>query len=192
MTFAKEDILVCMALKEEGGVHLENVGANVVYTGLGKVNAAYHLTRAFSKYKPKLVLNFGTAGSKLFKRGEFVAAHRFLQRDMDVSPLGFKPYETPFEDLPMVLEFEKHFNELPHGTVGTGDSFETDHQHDRGELVDMEAYALAKVCYLENLSFACVKYISDGADENATEHWQDSLNEIPERFVEFYLSLLKR
>ena len=185
------DILVAMALKEEGGQALRNAGAHVIYTGLGKVNATYKLTKALAQFKPKLVLNFGTAGSKLFSRGELIAAHRFIQRDMDVSPLGYRPFETPFEATPIFLEFPVVFQDLPHATVGTGDSFETDHKNDRGEVVDMEAFALAKVCHLEGMAFGCAKFISDGADENASGHWQDSLKALPDKFVGLYRSLLK-
>jgi adenosylhomocysteine nucleosidase len=42
------------------------------------------------------------------------------------------------------------------------------------DLVDMEAYALAKVCKLEGLKFRCFKYISDNADENATSDWTEN------------------
>ena len=189
MKLKKSDVLVCMALKVEGGALLQKAGANVLFTGLGKVNAAYRLTKAISKQKPKLVLNFGTAGSKLFKRGEVVECTRFLQRDMDVSPLGFKPYATPFENTPIYIEFENRFSQLPQATAGTGDSFETDHSHDRGEVVDMEAYALAKICKLEGIEFACVKFISDGADANASEDWQQSLTEAPRNFVALFENL---
>jgi adenosylhomocysteine nucleosidase len=192
MTYQKEDILVCMALQEEGGKKLEHAGAEVLYTGLGKVNATYQLTRALAAAKPKLVLNLGTAGSKLFRRGEIVACNRFIQRDMDVSPLGYKPFSTPFEKIPLVIKHKKIIQNLPYGTCGTGDSFETDHRHDRGEVVDMEAYALAKVCLLEKVDFACAKYISDGADEDASKHWQDSLKSTARLFLEVYDELISQ
>ena len=42
------------------------------------------------------------------------------------------------------------------------------------DLVDMEAYALAKVCKLENVKFRCFKYVSDRADENAPNDWTEN------------------
>jgi adenosylhomocysteine nucleosidase len=191
MRFSHNDVLVVMALPEEGGSYLIAAGANVLYTGLGKVNATYYLTKYVSETKPKLVLNLGTAGSKLFKRGELIAANRFLQRDMDASALGFKRFATPYEDTPIFLEFDKVFKDLPNATVGTGDSFETNHTIDRGELVDMEAYALAKVCHLENIPFSCVKLVSDGADDDASDHWQEIIAKAPQIFVEIYLQLIE-
>ena len=35
----------------------------------------------------------------------------------------------------------------------------------------MEAYALAKICKLENIAFRCFKYITDNADEAASTDW---------------------
>ena len=39
------------------------------------------------------------------------------------------------------------------------------------DLVDMEAYAIAKICYLKNIKFRCFKYISDYADGGANDDW---------------------
>ena len=33
------------------------------YTGVGKINATYNLTKIINKYKPKEIINFGTAGA---------------------------------------------------------------------------------------------------------------------------------
>ena len=180
------NILVVMAMPEEGGHHFEDAGIAIEYLGLGKVNAAYKLTKALIKHQPDLVVNFGTAGSKKFKRGEMVAAHTFIQRDMDVSPLGFAPGVTPFENTPSIIVHTPMFAELPQGSCGTGDSFETDHSQDKGDVVDMEAYALAKICYLEKIKFGCVKFISDGADDKASEHWEESLKNVPAHFLEIF------
>lgn len=191
MKYSKNDILVCMALREEGGEALEALGANVLYTGLGKVNAAYRLTKALHERQPQLVLNMGTAGSTLYPRGALVACNQFMQRDMDVSPLGFAPYATPFENTPPVIDHRKVFDHLPHGVCGTADRFETNIHLTGGEVVDMEAYALAKICWLERVDFACVKYISDGADEDASAHWQESLLGTAQLFTTAYTHLLQ-
>ena len=43
------------------------------------------------------------------------------------------------------------------------------------DVVDMEAYAIAKVCKMENIEFKCFKYISDNADKNADNDWNKNL-----------------
>ena len=35
----------------------------------------------------------------------------------------------------------------------------------------MEAYAIAKICYLKKTKFRCFKYISDYADGGANDDW---------------------
>ena len=180
--------LIVMALQEEGGHYFENEGIKIIYTGLGKVNAAYQLTKALCIERPDLVINFGTAGSQKFNRGDMVAVNRFIQRDIDVSPLGYEKGQTPFENVPSIINHKTWFKNLEHGSCGTGDSFEIDHKSDNSDLVDMEAFALAKICFLENIDFACVKYISDGADDNAHGHWEESIKDIPAHFLELYKS----
>ena len=46
-----------------------------------------------------------------------------------------------------------------------------EHINDEYNVVEMEAYALAKVAMMENLPFLSLKYISDGADGNADDDW---------------------
>jgi len=181
-----------MALRDEGGHLLEEAGAKVLYTGLGKVNAAYKLAKYLALHQPKLVLNMGTVGSRLYNRGEVVQCTHFIQRDMDTSPIGYKRFATPFEDVPMIIEHPQIFTNLPKATCGSGDSFVTDHSHDLGEVVDMEAYALAKVCMFENVPFACIKYVSDGANQDASGHWEESLVLAGNCFLGEYIKLVEQ
>src|SRR5262249_19721476 len=84
--------LVVMALESEGQGRLEKLGCEVLYTGVGKVNAAYALTRRLHSARGcpvSTVLNLGSAGSPTFWTGTLVAADRFVQRDMDMTGLGF-------------------------------------------------------------------------------------------------------
>ncbi len=191
MKYTQESILVCMALPEEGGAALERIGINVLYTGLGKINAAYGLTKAIHQSRPQLVVNMGTAGSTIHPRGTLVACDQFMQRDMDVSPLGFPKYATPFEDTPHIITHKAVFTHLPHALCGTADRFETSHEASVVEVVDMEAYALAKICWLEGIDFACLKYVSDGADDNASVDWQTNVANAAALFSETLAAFLR-
>jgi len=177
-----------MALESEGQDTLQQLGFEVLCCGVGKVNAAYHLTRrlleASSHEQPfSYVLNLGSAGSHSFPRGSLVAADRFVQRDMDVTGLGFAVGETPFESVAPVISFARRFPHLPHGICGTGDSFLQGEAPMPCDIIDMEAYALAKVCLRENLPFACAKYITDGADTDATIDWPTNLINAAQAFA---------
>lgn len=186
--------LVVIALELEGQGSFERAEIGVLYTGLGKVNAAISLSRRLATLRaqgllPSLVVNFGTAGSRTFATGSVIACREFVQRDMDVTGLGFALGETPFESVPAKLSFPPVFSGLPEGVCGTGDRFETGAAGLACDVIDMEAYALAKACLAENVPFACAKYISDGADEAAAGDWHASLPAAAAAFMDLYRSL---
>ena len=171
-------ILVVALEAEIPKAHLEQF-APIIYTGVGKVNAAIKLYEGILKYQPDLVINYGTAGSTKNKSGLFLI-DTFVQRDMDVRALGFKRGVTPFanENLP-----------LKKGIVlGTGDSFVTDTKKQlQGleielDLVDMEAYALYKVAQHLNVDFKSYKNVSDSANEEAANDWEANAAKGAKRF----------
>ena len=89
--------LVVCALNDE--LKIESSKIDLLYTGVGKINAAISITKFLSKRTiPEYVINYGTAGSKKIEVGRIVDCTKFIQRDMDATGLGFKKYETPFED----------------------------------------------------------------------------------------------
>jgi len=190
----KKDILIVCALKIETQNQLDDY--NVLYTGVGKVNATYELVNHLVKIQdvPKLIINYGTAGSRKIKKKTLVDCTKFVQRDMDVTGLGFMRGETPFEsDPPLMLDFGiTPLNNIKRrATCGSGDSFVEDRTQYYGEVVDMEAYALAKVCYLKDIAFVSFKYITDGADEQAHEDWEANLADGIEVFKEKVLNEVK-
>ena len=135
------------------------------------------------------VINFGTAGSRRHAAGRLIECRRFVQRDMDVTGLGVAAGVTPFEDIPAELTFPGAFPELPSGTCGSGDSFVMNDVAPHCDVVDMEAYALAKVCWIERAEFVAVKYVSDGADAAAGADWQGSLHRAADEFLQLYRRL---
>jgi adenosylhomocysteine nucleosidase len=177
-----------MALEIESQGLLDGRNVPLLYTGIGKVNAAYRLSRALVEHRHRhgqlpRVVNFGTAGSPTLPAGSIVSCHRFVQRDMDVSGLGFELGHTPFEDVPATLEFARLFHHLPEGICGSGDRFETGKPVVSCDVIDMEAYALAKVCHLEGAQFGAVKFVTDGADGNAGVEWQQNLPRAARAFL---------
>ncbi len=176
---APDKTLVVFALREESQGLFEDL--RVLYTGIGKVNAAYHLTTGLAAWKekngsyPSLILNVGSAGSGLFPRGSVVNCTQFIQRDMDVTVFGHALFTTPNEDVSPVFSAGLRCDGFPQGVCGSGDSFVTDNKMTGWNVVDMEAYALAKVCVGHNVPFCCLKYISDGSDNKAVETWANAL-----------------
>lgn len=171
----KFDPLLVFALKSE--IADEFATHHKLITGIGKVNAAYHLAKAIKEQKPRMIINVGSAGSNTFKRKEVVCCTRFIQRDMDVTGLGFRRFETPFSGLEPVLSYGLKLEGIPEGTCGSGDSFETAHEGMDYDVIDMEAYALAWVAMKEQIPFLCLKYITDGADDNAAADWNEQVHQ---------------
>lgn len=163
------NILLVFALESEARKEFENF--EKVFVGIGKIKATYNLTKAILKTNPDLIINLGTAGSTTFDRGSVVNCNRFIQRDMDVRALGFQKFETPFSDETIILNYGLNIGNLPNGICGSGDQFEIEHNNPEYNVIDMEAFALAKVAELEGIDFLCLKYISDGADGNAADDW---------------------
>jgi adenosylhomocysteine nucleosidase len=169
LELSSRNTLFVFALDSEAAEEFHHV--NKLIVGVGKINAAYELTKAINHHKPNLIVNLGSAGSNSFKRSEVVCCTKFLQRDMDVRGLGFQQYQIPFSDIPPVLNYGIKIKELPEGICGSGDSFETNHSSPDYNVVDMEAYSFAFVAMKEQIPFLCLKYISDGADGLAAEDW---------------------
>jgi len=158
------DKLFLAAIKEE------TVGLDYFkHIGVGKINATYNTLKLIQIYKPKIIVNYGTAGAINTKLKGIVECTKFYQRDMDVRGLDFKLGETPFDKVKEIIISDSGYS------CGTGDSFVNQKIEMEVDVVDMEAYAIAKVCMLENIEFKCFKYISDNADENANNDWNTNL-----------------
>lgn len=171
--------LLVFAMKEESQDVFSDY--DVLHTGIGKVNAAYGLMKHIAAHgKPALVVNMGTAGSRRHKGGTIVNCTSFIQRDMDVTPLGIPLYQTPFSDDPVEISYGDRIETLPEGLCGTGDNFDTTEHAERFDVVEMEAYALALICRRENIPFLCLKYVSDGADGDGAGDWNETLHRTAE------------
>ncbi|MCU0700446.1 MAG: hypothetical protein MUC96_28380 [Myxococcaceae bacterium] len=201
------DVLVVVALLDEVQSVFDGSGARVVRCGVGKVNATYATLKALAERRPSLVLNVGTAGSPTFPTHTLVECTRLVQRDIDASPLGFPRGTTPFDETPHVLTTPRRFADLPEGVLGTGDNFETTllpsadglpHAPAAGPavprptVIDMEGFAIAKVCALEGVPFTALKYVTDGSDSNASTDWAQNLPRAAARFREAFDRLVRR
>lgn len=170
-----QNVAVIMALPMESQGLFESANIHVHYSGIGKVNAAMKTMEVILTQKPDLVLNLGTAGSQKFHTHTLLQCTKIVQRDMDITPLGFAIGETPMDEIPAVIEIENYFPELPTATCATGDSFETGTPKLPCDLVDMEAYAIAKVCRKFQIPVISLKYITDGHDDEAHKDWRENL-----------------
>ena len=173
------DKLFLAAIKEE------TVGLDYFkHIGVGKINATYNTLKLINIYKPKIIINYGTAGAINPELRGIIECSKFYQRDMDVTGLDFKLGETPYDNIREIINSNNGYS------CGTGDSFVNKKINIKVDVVDMEAYAIAKVCKLENIKFRCFKYISDSANENAKIDWNNNLSLGVNAFLKFMNNIL--
>lgn len=176
-----ETLIVC-ALSTEVPQALPET---ILFTGVGKINATYALTRYLTTHpEVKRVINYGTGGGAYkVEMGNIYKCTTFLQGDIDCGELCDGPGVTFGDDhaIAGVIDF---------GSDGlicrTQDQFVTDldaldmFEHlmngNKFNIVDMEAYALAKVCASMGKDFICYKYISDDASDEASGEWYDNVS----------------
>ena len=168
------DKLFLAAIKEE------TVGLDYFnHIGVGKINATYNSLKLINMHKPKIVINYGTVGAINNNLNGLIECTKFYQRDMDVRGLNFKLGETPFDEINEIITSVSGYS------CGSGDSFVNKAIDMNVDVVDMEAYAIAKVCKLEKIEFQCFKYISDKADNNADTDWKKNLEFGAKAFSDF-------
>ena len=179
-------VIILSALAQE--TEFLDTKFEILFTGVGKINATYATVKALKEKKPDLIVNFGTAGSLRKDISGLIDCKYFVQRDMDSRPLGFELGQTPFESDPkLIIEAACHpINTINKNlTCASGDSFVESDICLEADVVDMEAYAIAKVCYLESAPFVCFKYISDFADESAADDFGDNVSKAGRSFSKY-------
>ena len=200
----KDNILITVALKIEFQGEIPD-NCDLIYTGVGKVNAAYNLTRKLESMNtlPSYIVNYGTAGSKNLKIGEIVDCTRFIQHDMYLKEFGLNPGQTAFEfdqyeqnEPPVILNFKsENKNPIKKNYIcASGDKFVTKFEdnfldiektyNEKISVIDMEAYALAKVSYLYKIPFISFKYITDNLNSTGVSDWEQHVRHGANQFRE--------
>ncbi|MFV0626032.1 MAG: nucleosidase [Alphaproteobacteria bacterium] len=193
-----QDCLIVVAHPDELNDDFRNLKEKLLICNVGKVNASYFLSKKLTELKlqnktPKIVINMGSAGSKKYHKGSLIYCHKFIQRDMDCTGFGYEKGATPSDIFPLILEHKKLISDLETGICGTGDSFVTTEKFDeRIDVVDMEAYALARVCKFEDVDFISIKYITDGLDETGHDDWKKEVKGSSETMYDYLDKFLEK
>ena len=178
----KSSIIVVAALENEIRSDILPPHVPVIYTGIGKVNAAIGTLEAIQKFSPDLIVNFGTVGKINKNLHGLIPISKVMQRDMCAEPLAPRGW-VPFSEKP------NEFFSISDGYVcGTGDSFVTSADdwlhHQRIDVVDMELFAIAAVAHHKKIDWMSYKFISDDANESSGEEWSKQVNDGEELFIE--------
>lgn len=181
--------------------HCGTIGpASIIATkcGIGKVNAAMGTMTLIDRFTPELIINTGVAGGTGGNAGvlDIVVGTRIAYHDVWCGPgtewgdAAGCPRFFHTADSVTALPCLHEGDTVKHGLVASGDIFVSDPEvvsHIRSlypdvDAVDMESAAIAQVCYLRQVPFACIRVISDtpGTDDNNIAQYQNFWEEAPQ------------
>lgn len=169
------DRFFIVAVPDEVGHQTTLEGIPVHFCGVGKVNAALGAFELISR-GARHIINIGSCGSRKHGMGELLKIGRVYQ-DIDARPISDYGI-TPFEDEAPHIELDP----LAAASCFTTDYFfdETQsskyspaylHRLEACSVIDMELYAIAKICQRFGVTCSAYKWVSDNG---SFEHWKEN------------------
>ncbi|WP_059102725.1 5'-methylthioadenosine/S-adenosylhomocysteine nucleosidase [Shouchella shacheensis] len=152
-------------------------------SGIGKVNAAVATTLLIERFEPDTIINTGVAGglNAAMSVGDLVISTEVRYHDVDGTVFGYEPGQVPgmvpafLPDASLIEIAEKAATKVgfqsEQGLIVSGDSFvsednriqEINSLFPAAFCVEMEAGAIAHVCYQFNRRFVIIRALSDVA-----------------------------
>jgi adenosylhomocysteine nucleosidase len=175
-------MIVIAALESEIKAHSLPDHIPIVYSGIGKINAAIATFQAIQRYQPQLIINFGTVGKINPTLSGLVTINKVIQRDISAEPLA------PRGIVPLSSKPNEFIVNTAGYVCGTGDSFVTQLDPwltEQGvDVVDMELFAIAAISFEHNVKWISYKYISDAANEDSAHEWSSKVHHGEDLFLE--------
>ncbi len=183
-------ILYVMALDAEYGKHLQKL-FKPLFTGVGPIEAAIALTQALCELKaadktPHLIVSLGSAGSRTLGQTEIYQASSVSYRDIDASLLGFEKGTTPYLGHPVKIPMSPQLPNIQQASLSSGAKVISGNDYNAidADMVDMETFALKRVCQNFDLPLIAIRGISDGDEELSGHHsWTQYLHIIDEKLA---------
>lgn len=192
-----------------GSIH--GVETVVARAGVGKVNAAVCAQTMALIYEPELIINSGVSGalSPELRVGDVVIGTDVVQHDVDTTALGDEPgFVSTVDRLSFPLDnfastaiaaaAEELGIRAVRGRIASGEQFVASTER-KEEIVrlfsavtcEMEAGAIAHVCFLNRIPCAVIRSISDGGNEEAPMSYEEFLPLAAKNSSELTLAYLK-
>lgn len=155
-----------------------------VVCGVGKVNAAVYTQLLIDNYEPDYVINIGIAGGlgERVKTLDLVVGSSYRHHDVNIEQTeNLFPNQPSFLANSKLLELIKIKIPSAHeGVMTSGESFIADKKvkefikcNFQSISVDMETSSIAHCCYLNEVSFIALRCISDLADDQANDSYEN-------------------
>ncbi len=182
-------------------------------SGIGKVNAAASCTLLINKFKPEFVINTGSAGAfdQQLNVGDIVVSSHVFHHDADLTGFGYDAgqlpqlpkYFLPDEKLVSLVTKQMQDSEDTSylmGVIGSGDRFISDPadvsalQEKFPDMIacEMEAAAIAQICYQFNVPFVIVRSVSDIAGKENVSDFKIFLSLAAQRYTRILKGVLKK
>ncbi len=168
----------------------------VAFSGIGKVNAAATAMNMINTFNVQYIINVGAAAGlkENLNNLDVIIADQLKYYDVDVSAFGYELNQVP--KMPVTFPTHKKMSgiitdicrsknlNVEHGTVISGDTFINQKNLKNYPAIsepevlalDMEATAIAQVCFSANVKFACFKIISDNLFSDKSNEAQFEIN----------------
>lgn len=181
-------------------------------SGIGKVNAALATTIMHEHYSPSYVINTGSAGgfSDELKVGDIVISSEVVHHDVDVTAFRYEYGQVP--GMPAMFEADSYLIERAEeavrnlsvrsatGVIATADSFMDDPDRVtfvRGKFptmiaAEMEAAAVAQVCYLYDKPFVVLRALSDIAGKNSSISFDQFLTTAAKNATKIIMEMIEK
>ncbi|CAL4321165.1 5'-methylthioadenosine/S-adenosylhomocysteine nucleosidase [Buchnera aphidicola (Protaphis terricola)] len=168
----------------------------LIQSGIGKVAASIATMILITLFKPNMIINSGSAGSlnSKLKIGDIIIPNQLCYHDVNLTNFGYsigqipkypKKFQINKKLFNKIIEiFKKNKLKILTGLIITGDSF-----INKRELinklkikfssaigVEMEAAAIAQVCYKFNIPLIIIKSISDLSNNQATINFKKNIS----------------
>lgn len=188
--------------------YINDVEVVACVCGIGKVNAAIFTQIMIDKFEVDYIINTGIAGSMSsdVKHLDIVVSKDLTYYDVRKEQLKTcYPYQEYFiadENLiNYVKEAIKDDETLHIGTIITGDDFIADKakkdalcERFNALCVEMEGASIAHTAYINQVPFVVIRCISDTADDNATDDYNNfeliAANKASELVIEIVKNLM--
>lgn len=182
-------------------------------SGVGKVNAAMTTQVLVDRYHINQLLFTGVAGAVApdLNIGDLVISTACIQHDMDVTALGYKRGQIPYQETsifeadPRLVAIAENVcqqlfaDQYTKGIVLSGDQFIANrdqvralHEEFNGACTEMEGAAVAQACVANDIPFVIIRSMSDKADGSAHVNFAEFTVKASEHSYRIVSEMLKQ
>lgn len=182
-------------------------------SGIGKVNAAMATTILLYEFKPDVVINTGSAGGydPSLEVGAIVISDEVRHHDVDVTIFNYEMGQVP--QMPPAFKADANLMKLAEeavteigehqfgvGLICSGDSFMNDSERvakvreyfPQMKAVEMEAAAVAQVCFQFETPFVIIRALSDIAGKESHISFDEFLPVAAKHSTEIVLKTIEK